>query len=482
MPVKARYICWKRAGERGAWGAALGVLGWLGVAPAQEPAPDAPTLPSPSPEPSPSLGEASPRTESLPSVTTEETSASSAGLSTSTSTDDLDAAVTALMQQESDVSAERRSIDFYGFADFSYYQPLQRNTFYAPESFAVGHVNFYVGSDLGDDWHWLSEVRLMYLPHGSYASSERFLVAPERADTSVTDYSEQDRPVRWGGINIERVWVERRFHPLLNLRFGNFLTPYGIWNVDHGASVVIPTYRPYSVGEELFPQRQTGIEAYGTWTEGTTQLGYHLTLSNGRGPIDTYQDLDGNRAVGGRLFWRQDLPIGTLTLGVSGYKGTYTEADKEVRIVDGDLGIYYPIDAQYRELSLAGDLKWEWLGLLLQAEVIVNEVAYSQGHRPLSTTPVPGPAGYVADYQRYGYYALLGYRTPFWGIMPFALLEASWDGVVAATPWNMRGGFNIRTTPSVVIKLEFAHVWVPDAPAIYFKPADRLTAQLVWAF
>jgi hypothetical protein len=420
----------------------------------------------------------------VPSSATTEISASppSADLSSSTSTGDLDAAVSALIQQESDVTAEKRSIDFYGFADFAYYQPLQRNTFLPPESFAVGHLNFYVGSDLGDDWHWLSEVRLMYLPHGSLATSERFLATPARADTSVTDYTEQDRAVRWGGINIERVWVERRFHPLFNVRFGNFLTPYGIWNVDHGTPVVIPTYRPYAIGEELFPQRQTGIEAYGTWTDGTTQLGYHLTLSNGRGPIDTYQDLDGNRAVGGRLFWRQDLPLGTLTLGASGYRGTYTEAHNDVRVVDGDLGIHYPIDAQYRELSLAADLKWEWGGLLLQAEAIVNDVAYSQGHRPISTSPVPGPPGFVADYQRYGYYALVGYRTPFWGIMPFVLAEASWDGVVAATPWAVRGGFNIRTTPSVVIKLEFAHIWVPDAPEIYFKPADRVTAQLVWAF
>ena len=397
--MKERQRLWMRAGGCGAWWAALCMGSSLSAARAQEPEP-APTTPPMDPA-SPRLREPGIVAGSRPGTATESSASLSSGASASPSTEDLDAVVAALIQQETDVTAEKRSIDFYGFADFAYYQPLQRNTFFPPESFAVGHLNFYVGSDLGDDWRWLSEVRLMYLPHGSVASSERFLTSPVRADTNVTDYTEQDRPVRWGGINIERVWVERRFHPLLNLRFGNFLTPYGIWNVDHGASVVIPTYRPYAIGEELFPQRQTGIEAYGTWTEGTTQLGYHLTLSNGRGPIDTYQDLDGNRAIGGRLFWRQDLPLGTLTLGVSGYKGTYTEAHNEVRVVDGDLGIHHPIDAQYRELSIATDLKWEWLGLLLQGEVIVNSVAYSQGNRPLSTSTVRWPPVYVADYQRY---------------------------------------------------------------------------------
>lgn len=456
---------------------AVCVAGWHADARAQDAAgaPEAPAVPA--------SGERLDAADALATQRPEPTAdASSASVSSSASTGDFDAAVAALIRQDNDATAEKRAIDFYGFADFSYYQPLQRNSFFPPESFAVGHFNVYAGSELGDDWHWLSEVRLMYVPHGSTASSERFFATSTRVDTTVTDYAEQDRPVRWGGINIERVWIERRFHPLLNLRFGNFLTPYGIWNVDHGASVVIPTYRPYIIGEELFPQRQTGIEAYGTWTEGTTQLGYHLTLSNGRGPIDTYQDLDHNRAVGGRLFWRQDLPVGTMTLGASGYKGDYTETHKEVRVVGGDLGIYHPIDAQYRELSLAADLKWEWQDLLLQGEVVINDVAYSQGHRPLSTTPVPGPTGFIADYQRYGYYGLLGYRLPFWSIMPFVLLDVSWDGIVAATPWAARGGLNIRSAPAVVIKLEYSHIWVPDAPDIYFKPADRLAGELVWAF
>src|SRR6185436_18919189 len=127
---------------------------------------------------------------------------------------------------------------------FTYTLPLtDKSVLFPYDSFAVGHLNAYAGSELGDNWRWLSEVRFMYLPHGSVASADAY-AGVARTNTSVTDYTEQFRPVRWGGISIERAWLERTFHPLLSIRLGHFLTPYGIWNVDHGAPVIIPVTRP----------------------------------------------------------------------------------------------------------------------------------------------------------------------------------------------------------------------------------------------
>jgi len=380
---------------------------------------------------------------------------------------------------------EEGKIDFYGFADFTYTLPLQDNSVFFPyDSFAVAHLNAYAGSELGDDWRWLSEVRFMYLPNGSVASADAYSGVP-RTSTSVTDYGEQLRPVRWGSISIERAWLERTFHPLLNLRLGHFLTPYGIWNVDHGAPVIIPVARPYVVGETLFPQYQTGLELYGTWTDGGTQLGYHLSLSNGRGPIDTYQDLDHNKALGARLFGRQDVGLGVVTLGASAYRGNYTERHDQTAVdASQHLIMLHPIDAQYRELSLAADLKWEWEGLLLQAEAVVNDAVYVPGRRPPDPNQAvnPGPAGRAADSRRYGYYGLVAYRTPFWGIMPYAFAELYNLGAQATTVSATRAGLNIRSTPRVVLKAEYLHVWFPKGPEVFFRPGNEMVFQATWSF
>lgn len=401
-----------------------------------------------------------------------------------------DAEVAALIAKASESSSgtEKRGIDVYGFADFTYTHILtSKSVFQYPyESFAVGHLNVYAGSELGDDWRWLSEVRFMYLPDGATSAQSPFDPNPVRNDTRVQDYTDFYRPVKWGGISVERVHIEHMFHPLLTLRFGNFLTPYGIWNVDHGSPVIVPVTRPYPIGTELFPQHQTGIEAYGAWTQDSTQLGYHLTLSNGRGPIDTYQDLDHNKAIGGRLFLRQDTPIGTFTLGGSAYRGDYSDRAKQtLPDASGNLVSSYSVVQQYRELSLAADLKWEWQGLLVQAEILTNGAAYSTGHRTvdqLGQLSFPGPPGLGADYSRTGYYALLGYRTPFWGIMPYVFAEGTREGNTGVTSQAVRGGLNIRYTPQVVVKAEFFHVWFSEAPEVFFQPGNQLILQLAWSF
>jgi hypothetical protein len=395
----------------------------------------------------------------------------------------MDAEVAALIASTSSASGgDKRSIDFYGFADFSYAMADSDSVFFPYETFAIGHVNAYVGSELGDDWRWLGEVRFMYLPNGATPARETFSPNATRLDTMVSDYTDFERPVTWGGINIERAWIERTFHPLLTLRFGSFLTPYGIWNVDHGSPVVIPVTRPYPIGSEFFPQRQTGIEMYGAWTTGNTQLGYHLTLSNGRGPVDTYRDFDHNRALGGRLYLRQETPAGTLTVGGSAYRGNYTDRARTIVVGEEHLSFVYSITSQYRELSLGADLKWEWEGLLLQGEVLLNDVAYTSGHRPPDPVPIAGPPGFVVDYRRVGYYALLGYRTPLWGIMPYVFAESTYEGTTATRAAAVRAGLNIRYTSQVVIKAEVFHAWYPEAPDVIFKPGNLLILQLAWSF
>jgi hypothetical protein len=449
-----------------------------------EPAPAAPAA-APAPAPAPAAA--------TPAATPAPTTASASAPATADA--DAEAAAAAAAASASSGSSSGGSaegvdeykLNLYGFTDFTYSTTFGRFDYAAPHSsFAVGNLNLYAGADLGDNWRALSEIRFMYLPNGTTPTVQGATSAPARTDTTVADYTDLGRPVKWGGISIERAWLEHTFHPALTVRVGQFLTPYGIWNVDHGSPVIIGVRRPFIVGEQLFPSHQTGVEAYGTVNFGESQVGYHLTLSNGRGPIDTYQDLDGNKAVGGRLFFKHDGSFGTLTIGASGYKGRYTDNHPEYSISPTGAFVTTTVTTlQYDELSLAGDAKWEWGGLLVQSEVIMNEQNYSDTGRPAVFVADGGPPGFAPDARRWGVYGLAGYRTPWYGIMPFFGGEYYETGAHTYTPpaaavW---GGLNSRPTPRVVLKAQFTHSWFngkfPGTNPGHFNGLDL---QAAWSF
>src|SRR6478736_7199500 len=404
---------------------------------------------------------------------------------------DADAAAAAAAEEAisrpSTEEVDQFKLNLYGFTDFTYSTQLGHSfDLGSPySSFAVGKLNLYAAAELGDNWRSLAEIRFMYLPNGTNPASTTF-PAPPRTDTTVGDYTDLGRPVKWGGISIERAWLEHTFHPALTVRAGAFLTPYGIWNVDHGSPVIIGARRPFIIGESLFPEHQTGLEVYGAWNFGPSQVGYHLTLSNGRGPIDSYQDLDHNKAIGWRAFFKhENKDFGSITVGTSGYKGTYTDStDAYSADASGKLVVTHPISAQYKELSLAADLKWELGGALVQSEVIMNDVAYPDDHRPPMYPVAGGPPGFAPDHRRVGVYGLAGYRFPFLGIMPFFGAEYYDVGLYAFTPPSaaLWGGLNVRPTARVVLKAQYTYSWFSAWQGPDYGHYNGIDLQAAWSF
>jgi hypothetical protein len=290
-------------------------------------------------------------------------------------------------------------------------------------------------------------------------------------ELAVADYVDLDRPVRPGGIILERAWLEYSAHPLLNIRAGQFLTPYGIWNVDHGSPVIIGSRRPFIIGERLLPEWQTGLQIHGSHHLGRVELGYNVTLSNGRGPIDMYFDLDSNKAIGGRLYANFDTEFGQLSLGSSAYGGKYTDA-----VSTGAAGTLNPVE-QYDEFSIAGDLKYTLAGLLVQAEAIRNDVRYS-------VRPASG-AGFVPDYMRWGLYALTGYRFDLLGLMPFVAIDYSNPGPIGVFPEKstaLWAGLNARPIPRVVLKVQYTYSWFPSDSVYSNIHYSVLDTQAAWSF
>jgi hypothetical protein len=390
-------------------------------------------------------------------------------------------------------SEDSPKLELYGFADVSYIHVLsnQRNIlrqYVSPyPSFFVGHLNLYLSSHLGDNWRSLAEVRFVYSPLGSEDKQAANGTFPA-IDNVATDYAELQRTFAWGGIEIQRVWIEYQPLDFFTIRAGQWFTPYGYWNDDHGSPTIITVHKPFPIADFYFPEKQTGLEAYGKYFIDSSAIGYALTLSNGRGPYDAIRDLDNNKALGGRLYL-DTTALGNLTIGVDAYRGRYTASTKKYRVdTSGSTPvaeIYRQVDSAYEELSLGADVRWLWKGLHLQAEFMTNEAAYDEKARPRVVGFDPRPT-FAADYRRIGGYLLIGYRTRWLNLMPYAMVEhssyANSDFAPPATAWT--GGVNLRPTPNVVIKAEYSAA-VFDGVGSTGLGRDGLSylgTQVAWAY
>ncbi len=382
--------------------------------------------------------------------------------------------------------AEEFKLNIYGFTDFTYTHLLNDFGFATPyPTFMVGNINLYVGADLGGGWKAMTEFRLLYSPNGSIPTAEALAADPTRTDTTVGDPADFGRPLRWGGVEIERAWLEYSFNPLLVVRAGQWLTPYGIWISDHGSPVIIGVRRPFVVGEALLPERQTGVMVHGSFLLGTTELGYNLGLSNGRGPSDAYQDLDTNKAFTGRVFAKNESPIGNLNLGFSVYRGRFTDRSTRVAVnLAGDVGNEFISTNRYEELSMAADVSWVWQDLRLQAELIVQDLALDDQFRPAVLAPAGEPPGFQPDSRNVGWYAMGAYRLPWFNLMPFfggeQYTPAPGTNPAAAALW---GGLNWRPTPRVVLKGQLTKSWFTDGTRVVGDDGiEVIDLQAAWSF
>ena len=454
--------------------------------------------------PPPSPAEENPvATEATPAAAPTVTAPPEAGIGPAASVKATEPSPTAFTDPEGAFSAggsdsgemigeEGPKLEFYGFSDFSYSHILNppdnlaRQILAPYPTFYVGHLNLYMSASHGDDWRSLAEVRFTYSPLGDETLGGSDGVFPEK-QTTTADYAEGQRIFEWGGIEIQRAWIEYQPYDFLTLRAGAWYTPYGYWNDDHGSPTIITVHRPFPIGDQIFPEKQTGLVAHGKYFIDATTLGYFLTLSNGRGPYDLVRDLDNNKAVGGRLYV-ETTAIGNLTIGVDAYRGRYTRSTKRYRVDSSsgepNLKIFRTIDTAYEELSLGIDFRLTWKGLHVQGELMLNDGAFDDGYRDEARAFDPRPA-FAADYRRVGAYGLVGYREPWLKLMPYAMVEhASFTNDSFAPPviaWTT--GLNLRPTPSVVLKAEVVFAQFDGVGTTGFGDDVRnFGAQVAWAF
>ena len=327
-------------------------------------------------------------------------------------------------------------LNIYGFADFTYTavyfprpNPLVGNT----RNFAVGNFNVYLSKHLTRKWRTLAEVRLLFAPNGGMNDDGTI------TNTTTTDPANTFRPIEWGGIRIERVYLEYDLHPKLTVRAGHFLTPYGIWNIDHGSPAIIPTMRPYVIGEQFIPEHQTGLELFGSHYLDEYRLDYHATVSNGRSPTEATQDPDMKLAFGGRLALTAPW-AGSLALGVSAYRGRSTSLPAVALA---------PPAVSFDEVAYAADAVWKHDSLIVQGEAMVRDRRFLAGQRPAKS------GGFLPNGRDVGAYGLAGYRfDAVWQVMPFAMFEyyRPLERVFFEKMRVGSVGLNFRPAPTIVLK------------------------------
>jgi hypothetical protein len=379
-------------------------------------------------------------------------------------------------------------LHLFGFADFGIVAPVlpKSSAWYGAafdkhRSLYIGNFNLYLAKNISETVRTMGEVRFLYLPNGARDQASGALNS-----TAVADYGDFSRPLRWGGVEIERVYLEWDALSHLSLRAGQFLTPYGIWNVDHGSPTFIPVQRPFVVGSSWFPERQTGFEFFGKYDVGTQQtLGYHLTISNGQGLSSEYRDLDANKAVGGRAFWEY-RGFGQLRIGASGYYGTLTDALLVPGLKDGNVTYTERIVTQRKNLALAMDVLWNYKNLRMQAELLSHQAVYTDEGRVQVASALTGRSNYPADQHSWGGYFLTGYRFDWFGVMPYGVLQyinqVDPGTAVITRLVSFDVGLNVRPIDAVVVKLSFTESHFPDGIYVTKDPVRMIMSQVAWAF
>ncbi|WP_437939048.1 hypothetical protein [Sorangium sp. So ce341] len=357
----------------------------------------------------------------------------------------------------------RELLQLYGFIDVG----VQRT--WAPENsglaaalpqanalnFVVGNLNLYLDAQPSDHFRFLGELRFTTAPGGAPVPVTTPLPPDVAYRVTTQEYGSFDStsialgsPTLYGGlVSIERAHIDWTRFNLFKVRVGQFFTPIGIYNVDHGSPVLITAAIPYFITSRLFPTRQTGVMIYGNAFAGPWELGYDAYVSNGRNENAPFA-FDDNRGFGGRLHASYEDP-GKLTLKLG---ASFIASHARDWVVDYKLNAPSPdihSTWSFQEYTGAGDVSLDIGKTRVRAEAAVVRVVYDEGKRQ------GGFGSYAPDAWKTSTYAVAAHRLDFLNMEPFvigAMLHAPFLG--HDTMFQVGGGLNFYITPDVTLRTQ----------------------------
>jgi hypothetical protein len=255
-----------------------------------------------------------------------------------------------------------------------------------------------------------------------------------------------------GAVVLERAWIEWKEHQEFKLRIGNWFTPFGIWNEDHGSPTLIAMALPQFILQRWLPLRQTGLMGYGSTFAGEWELGYALTFSNGRQELSNF-NFEGKFGYGGRVYARRDTGGFNTTLGLSYFTGTTSDQTIDVTGVN-------PITFQnnktweYNEHVAGADVAIDIDATRIRAEAILRRLTYTPGHRAQGD-PIYAPGSLAPDEWEQSAYLLVANQLPWAGIEPFLWAEVfQAPGPIGDAVFVGSGGVNIHFNAALTLKTQ----------------------------
>jgi hypothetical protein len=382
-----------------------------------------------------------------------------------------------------DETQEEPKLQIYGFMDtgLSWWMVTDEKIAHVvpttAATFLHGNTNIYVDARPAPRWRGLIETRLTLFPHGHYLYNS---VGPSRHLSNriydTTSPSGRDL-INWGSIVLERSQVEWFYSDKLTLIAGMFVTPWGIWNVDHGTPTTISLLLPSMLVQEAIPKQQTGVQAVGSLHLPPLEFGYRLFVSNGR--TTTQFDFSNDKAIGGRLFLRRLGKI-TATLGVSGIWSTTQEVEKNVGLdAMGKVDITSKVIWAFAEWTGGADLAVDWGNFRLRSELAVRRVQFEEGkHRPILTIPGATEPNRFEHY----IYVIAAYRLGWFE--PYVFWETGDMGVnaevVPMKGWTRSLGVNLHLNAAAQLKLQYAEMLFENVSGMH--NTHFLVTRLVLAF
>ncbi|MDX2018939.1 MAG: hypothetical protein SF187_01765 [Deltaproteobacteria bacterium] len=361
--------------------------------------------------------------------------------------------------QAADAEREKPSLKIYGFLDaglskawLSNQNPFGPAYPFKNATFVPGNMNLYFDGRPSPYFRALLETRYSFYPHGDVPTTGTDV---KRTDTRLLDTFSTSgyNKVVWGGTIIERAQMDWLPKQEFNLRIGYFLTPYGIWNVDHGTPTLISMLLPQFQVEEAIPQRQTGVQAFGSHSVAPFEVGYNAYISNGRAPF--IMRTAPGFGSGGRLYLRH-MGTATTTVGTSWYYSTFQQ-DKLGFKLSPEFSLTSAAVYKGTEWAVGADLSVDYGPLRIRSEGLIRHVKYDEGfHEPTSEF---GTSNKPNRYENYGYviaaYRIGKYFEPYW------YQEIKWGrpAYTSAEIANVTsGGLNIYFTAQTMLKLQYVYL------------------------